>query len=43
MKHEVRTAAEQGWARPVTGDLLKAAEDHGFGVMVTADQNLEYQ
>lgn len=41
--HEVRTAAEQGWARLVNGDLLKAAEEHGFTVMVTADQSLEYQ
>ena len=43
MRHEVRTAAEQGWARLANGELLKAAEDHGFGVMVTADQSLEYQ
>ena len=41
--HEVRTAAEQGWARLVNGELLKAAEEHGFAVMVTADQNLKYQ
>jgi predicted nuclease of predicted toxin-antitoxin system len=41
--HEVRTAAEQGWARLTNGELLKVAEEHGFEVMVTADQNLEYQ
>lgn len=41
--HEVRTAAEQGWSRLVNGDLLKAAEDYGFEVMVTADQSIEYQ
>ena len=41
--HDVRTAEELGWARLVNGDLLRAAEDAGFGVMVTADQSLEYQ
>ena len=43
VKHEVRTAAEQGWSRVVNGELLKAAEEHGFAVMVTADQGIEYQ
>ena len=42
-KHDVRTAEELGWAWLVNGDLLRAAEDAGFGVMVTADQSLEYQ
>jgi uncharacterized protein DUF5615 len=42
-EHDVRTAEGLGWARLVNGDLLRAAEDAGFGVMVTADQNLEYQ
>jgi len=41
--HSVRTAAEQGWSRLANGDLLRAAEDHGFDVLVTADQSLEYQ
>lgn len=42
-KHEVRTAAEQGWDRLVNGELLRAAEEGGFAVMVTSDQSLEYQ
>jgi predicted nuclease of predicted toxin-antitoxin system len=42
-EHSVRTAAEQGWARLANGDLLQAAEDHGFDVLVTADQSFEYQ
>ena len=25
------------------GDLLKAAEDHGFDVMITGDKNMSYQ
>jgi hypothetical protein len=42
-EYDVCTAEEQGWARLVNGDLLRVAEDSGFDVMVTADQNLEYQ
>lgn len=41
--HEVRTAAELGWDRLVNGELLNAAEAHGFAVMITADQSLEHQ
>jgi predicted nuclease of predicted toxin-antitoxin system len=41
--HTVQTAAALGWSRLTNGDLLKAAEQDGFAVMVTADQNLEYQ
>ena len=42
-KYDVRNAEELGRPRLVNGDLLRAAEDAGFGVMVTADQSLEYQ
>jgi hypothetical protein len=42
-KHEVRTAAEQGWDSLANGDLLKAREAAGFTVMVTSDQSLEYR
>lgn len=41
--HEVRTAAELGWDRLINGELLDTAEAHGFAVMITADQSLEYQ
>jgi len=41
--HEVRTAREMQWARLENGDLLSAAEDAGFDVMVTADKNISYQ
>jgi hypothetical protein len=37
------SARPRNWARLVNGDLLRAAEEAGFGVMVTADQSLEYQ
>ena len=41
--HFVQTAAELGWGLLENGDLLRAAEDAGFDVMVTADQNIRYQ
>ncbi len=42
-KHTVKTAEEMQWERLENGDLLKAAETAGFEVMVTADQNIQYQ
>ena len=41
--HEVRTARQMGWDELGNGDLLKAAESHGFGVFLTCDQELTYQ
>ncbi len=41
--HDVRTTAEEGWAKLSNGILLKTAEDAGFAVFVTGDQNLAYQ
>ena len=41
--HEVSTAYERGWSMLENGDLLAAAEDHGFAALVTTDKNLRYQ
>ena len=41
--HTVRTAAQQGWDRFRNGELLKAAEDAGFDVLLTTDKNMRYQ
>ena len=41
--HTVRTAAEQGWSTLSNGNLLNAAEDAGFEVLVTADKNFSHQ
>jgi hypothetical protein len=41
--HEVTRAAQLGWERLENGDLLAAAQDRGFDVIVTCDQNLPYQ
>ena len=39
----VKEAKEQGWHTLSNGDLLKAAEDAGFDVLVTTDTSLPYQ
>jgi len=41
--HSTRTAADQGWGELENGDLLKAAAEAGFDVIITADQNIVYQ
>jgi len=41
--HAVRTAAEQGWATLRNGELLDAAEEAGFDVLLTTDKNIRYQ
>ncbi len=41
--HSVTTAFRQGWDELKNGELLAAAEQAGFEVFVTTDQNLSYQ
>src|SRR5271167_4610637 len=41
--HSVRTAAEQGWDTLRNGDLLTAAENAGFDLLLTTDKNMQYQ
>jgi hypothetical protein len=41
--HQVALTVDIGWARLRNGLLLRAAEDSGFDVLVTADQNIQYQ
>ncbi len=41
--HYVRTVEYQGWKSLSNGALLKAAEDVGFNVIVTADQGIRHQ
>ncbi len=38
----VKEAKEQGWDTLSNGDLLKAAEDAGFDVLLTTDTNLPF-
>jgi len=41
--HEVATAFERGWSKLTNGELIDAAENDGFEILVTIDQNLRYQ
>lgn len=40
---EVRTVQQMGWTGSSNGDLLRLASAHGFDVMVTVDQGIEYE
>jgi hypothetical protein len=42
-EHTVQTTAQRGWDKLKNGELLKAAEDVGFDVLVTPDKNIRYQ
>lgn len=41
--YDVKTAYEMGWDRLANGKLLAAAEEAGFSIMVSADQNIWHQ
>jgi hypothetical protein len=41
--HSVRTAAQQGWNRLGNGELLTAAEQAGFDLLLTTDKNIRFQ
>ena len=41
--HSVREAKAQGWDTLTNGELLKAAEDAGFDLLLTTDQSLPHQ
>ena len=43
MGHNVTEAKERGWERLANGDLLAAAEEAGFDMLLTADKNMSYQ
>ena len=42
-RHDVATAAEMAWPQLTNGELLAAATEAGFELLVTTDQNLRYQ
>ena len=43
VSHEVRTAHEMIWQTLRNGELIAAAERSGFDLLITADQNWQYQ
>ena len=42
-QHTVKEARAQGWDRLTNGELLKAAEDAGFDLLLTTGKNIRYQ
>ena len=41
--HEVVRSAERGWEELRNGELLLKAEEARFDLLITCDQNLQYQ
>jgi hypothetical protein len=41
--HAVTKARQAGWDRLINGELLAAAEEAGFDVLVTTDKRMKYQ
>ena len=41
--HIVDTAFERGWSALSNGELLDVAEQEGYELLITTDQNLRYQ
>jgi hypothetical protein len=41
--HTIVTASYQGWSGLKNGALLNAAEQAGFDLLITADQEMRYQ
>jgi hypothetical protein len=41
--HTVVEAMARGWDQLSNGELLKAAEEAGFDVLLTTDKNIRYQ
>jgi hypothetical protein len=41
--HVVDTAFERGWSTLHNGELLDVAEQEGYDLLMTTDQNLRYQ
>lgn len=41
--HSVHKAKDLGWDTLSNGDLLKAAEEAGFDVLLTTDKNIRFQ
>jgi hypothetical protein len=41
--HVVRTATQERWDKLRNGELLSAAEEGGFDVLLTTDKNMRHQ
>ena len=43
LEHTVTTAYEQDWSNLHNGQLLEVAQQAGYDLLITTDQNLRYQ
>jgi len=41
--YHVQTADDEGWAQVSNGDLIRCAEKAGYQILLTCDQNIQYQ
>ena len=41
--HSVDTVADRGWSDLDNGELIEKAEEDGYQVLITTDQNMRYQ
>src|SRR5580765_6468969 len=41
--HEVATAVSLGWDKLKNGELIKAAEEKAFDLLLTTDRRIQYQ
>ena len=41
--HTIKTVYELGWSELENGELLSLAESEGFEILLTTDNNLQYQ
>ena len=41
--YQVQTADDEGWGQVSNGELIGCAEKAGYQIMLTSDQNIQYQ
>ena len=41
--YQVQTAEDEGWGQISNGELISCAEEAGYEIMLTCDQNIQYQ
>ena len=41
--YEIQTVTEMGWSGTKNGELLQLMAQNGFTILLTTDQNLQYQ
>jgi len=42
-EYQMKTAEEEGWGQISNGELISRAEQAGYAILITCDQNVRYQ